>query len=38
MPDGSVMQGEYRDSFRRHDGVWRFSARVYTIFRTPAAC
>ena len=24
--------GEYADSFRRDDGTWRFSERIYTIF------
>jgi hypothetical protein len=25
--------GEYADSFRREDGRWRFSERIYTIWR-----
>lgn len=24
--------GEYHDSFARHDGQWRFAARIYTVF------
>ena len=24
--------GEYRDSFRREDGRWRFAGRIFTIF------
>ena len=27
--------GEYRDSFRRIDGRWYFSQRIFTIFRGP---
>lgn len=33
-PSGQQMHGEYNDSFRMDDGVWRFQSRVYTIFRT----
>ncbi|MFT4027226.1 MAG: nuclear transport factor 2 family protein [Novosphingobium sp.] len=29
--------GEYADSFRRVDGRWYFSERIYTIWRTPEA-
>jgi SnoaL-like domain len=29
---GQTIVGEYQDSFRR-EGDWRFSARIYTIFR-----
>jgi SnoaL-like domain len=29
---GQTIVGEYQDSFRR-EGEWRFSARIYTIFR-----
>lgn len=26
------VKGEYRDSFRRVDGRWRFASRIYTIY------
>lgn len=29
--------GEYADSFRRVEGVWYFSERIYTIWRAPEA-
>lgn len=33
FPGGSETLGDYDDSFRREDGGWRFSARIYTIYR-----
>jgi hypothetical protein len=33
LNSGQTILGEYQDAFRREDGVWRFSARTYTIFR-----
>jgi len=30
---GQTLLGEYHDTFRNAGGAWRFSARVYTIFR-----
>jgi hypothetical protein len=30
LPNGKGILGEYEDSFR-HDDVWRFSSRIYTI-------
>lgn len=30
---GQTMTGEYQDAFREENGVWRFTARTYTIFR-----
>ncbi len=29
---GQGVFGEYRDSFRRVDGEWRFASRIFTIF------
>lgn len=36
-PTATEVLGEYADSFRRVDGVWLFSQRIYTIWLTPAA-
>ncbi|MDE2596085.1 MAG: nuclear transport factor 2 family protein [Sphingomonadales bacterium] len=33
FPEGSEVIGEYADSFRRVDGRWFFTARIYTIAR-----
>ena len=30
-----AFMGEYHDSFRRVDGTWLFSERVFTMFRAP---
>ncbi len=35
-PTTNEVLGEYADSFRREDGVWRFSERIYTVWRAPA--
>ncbi len=35
-PAGAEVFGEYQDSFRQEAGVWRFSARIFTIYRRPA--
>lgn len=34
-PSTREVLGEYADSFRREDGVWLFSERIYTIWRAP---
>lgn len=36
-PTANEVLGEYADSFRREDGRWLFSERIYTIWRVPAA-
>ena len=33
FPGRGETLGEYDDCFRRDGGVWRFSARIYTIYR-----
>jgi hypothetical protein len=33
LPGGSEIIGEYADRFARVNGEWRFSDRIYTIFR-----
>ncbi|MEW9855291.1 nuclear transport factor 2 family protein [Novosphingobium sp. M1R2S20] len=33
---GNEVFGEYADSFIQHGGEWRFSSRVFTLFRDPA--
>ncbi|MEJ6008893.1 nuclear transport factor 2 family protein [Novosphingobium aquae] len=35
FPTGSELIGDYEDTFRREDGEWRFSSRIYTIYRSP---
>lgn len=35
-PAGAEVFGEYHDSFREDDGVWRFTGRIFTIYRRPA--
>ncbi len=35
-PAGAEVFGEYQDSFREEDGVWRFSKRIFTIYRRTA--
>jgi hypothetical protein len=34
-PTDREVIGEYADSFRREGGAWRFSERIYTIWRAP---
>jgi ketosteroid isomerase-like protein len=34
-PTEREITGEYADSFRREAGGWRFSERIYTIWRSP---
>jgi hypothetical protein len=36
-PTPNEVVGEYADSFRREGGEWKFSERIYTIWRSPAA-
>lgn len=31
-PHGKEYVGEYRDAFRREQGTWKFTARVFTLF------
>jgi hypothetical protein len=31
-PHGTDTIGEYRDTFRKEDGIWRFASRAFVVF------